>query len=388
MASPLLDHCPPGLPAEAYRDPGWYDREQAAIWRKDWVAVGLTYEFAEGTLRKVVLGGASVIVANDKGTIRAFHNVCRHRGAELCATDGPLPRLLTCPYHAWAYAPDGRLVSTAFATPTGDFRREAHGLLPVHVRDWNGVLFLSAADTAPPFKTDIGADALDNWPMARLRREHTVTRMVGCNWKVFWENYNECLHCPNIHPELCDLVPIYGRGIMARRDDPDWRTHEADAAPRVSGGLRDGAESWTLDGAAQGRLPGLTDEDAAAGQRYVTVAPSVFVAHHADYVRAVRVTPLAVDRTEISAEWLFHPDALARPDFDLEKIVAFGKLVMEQDGRACELNQAGLAARGFEHGVLMQEEYEVFLFQDWVRGQLGEPTLGQPAASRASRRIG
>jgi len=90
---------------------------------------------------------------------------------------------------------------------------------------------------------------------------------------------------------------------------------------------------------------------------------------------------------ELSAEWLFDPAMLARPGFDKARITDFATLVMEQDGAACELNQAGLKSRAFERGILMQEEYEVFLFQDWIRGRLGEKRLGETAPSRASRRV-
>ena len=141
---------------------------------------------------------------------------------------------------------------------------------------------------------------------------------------------------------------------------------------------------WTVS--HRGRLPGLSDEDVAAGQRYVTVTPSVFIAHHPDYVRIVKITPTGPETMELTAEWLFHPDTLARSDFDADKITRFGILVMEQDGGACELNHAGMRASAFRNGVLMQEEYEVFLFQQWVREQLGEAPKTEGAASRASRR--
>ena len=86
-----------------------------------------------------------------------------------------------------------------------------------------------------------------------MRVGHSYTKTLNCNWKVFWENFNECLHCPNIHPELSDLVPIYGRASMARRDDPNWRETADDHAPEIGGGLKEGAQSWSMAGSAQGR---------------------------------------------------------------------------------------------------------------------------------------
>ena len=141
-----------------------------------------------------------------------------------------------------------------------------------------------------------------------------------------------------------------------------------------------------MDGLAQDRLPGLTDDDIASGQRYVTIMPSVFIAHHMDYVRSVQITPLSPEEMQITAQWLFHPDTLAHSDFDMARITDFATLVLDQDGDACELNQAGLRSHSFRQGVLMQEEYEVFLFQDWVRRELGETPLGGLPPSRASRR--
>ncbi len=202
MASPLLDHCPPSLPARAYLDADWYLAEQSGIWRREWVYAGRLTDLAPASITRRRIGGAEIILCN-AGSLTAYHNTCRHRGAELCATDGPSGRLITCPYHAWAYAADdGRLVSTAHATPTADFRRADHGLHPVNVTVWNGCVFVNLSDDPVPLAADPGLDTLTAWPVADLSTGFRHSRDLACNWKVFWENYNECLHCPGIHPEL------------------------------------------------------------------------------------------------------------------------------------------------------------------------------------------
>lgn len=387
-----LARAQPALPAAWYFDPAHFERERAAIWGKNWIYL-CRAEALAGPLafRSFRVGGQPIVILRDEaGALRGFFNTCRHRGSILCPeAQGRLDKpMIACPYHQWVYDLTGRLRATGPMRPVAGFDRADHPLLPVAVAEWGGFVFVNLMADAPSFEDAHGAETayVANWPLDELRVGHSYRKVLNCNWKIFWENYNECLHCPNIHPELCELVPIYGRAIMARRDDPDWQAHAGENAPHVSGGLRAGAETWSMDGAAQGRLPGLTDADVAAGQRYVTVPPSVFIAHHADYVRAVKITPTGPETMELSAEWLFHPDTLDRPDFDMERITRFGTLVMEQDGEACEINQAGLRAGAFRQGVLMQEEYEVFLFQDWVRGQLGEPMLSTPPESRASRR--
>ncbi|WP_082630849.1 aromatic ring-hydroxylating oxygenase subunit alpha [Roseovarius atlanticus] len=388
-----LTRAMPSLPASWYLDAEHFAREMREIWGKTWVYLCRAEELdGPRSFRRFDVAGQPILLLRDgDGALRGFFNTCRHRGSVLCQEpEGVLKKnLITCPYHQWAYDLSGRLRATGAMRPVDGFDRDDFPLLPIAVSEWGGFVFANLDAQAEPFERLHGDETafVANWPLAEMRVGHRFTKVLDCNWKIFWENYNECLHCPNIHPELCDLVPIYGRAIMARRDDPDWEAHADDMAPHRSGSLKSGADTWSMDGVAQGRLPGLTDDDVDAGQRYVTVMPSVFIAHHADYVRTVRIRPLAAERMAIEAEWLFHPDTLEQPGFDMARITDFGTLVMEQDGAACALNQAGLRAQGFERGVLMQEEYEVFLFQEWIRRQLGEPPLSEGnGASRASRR--
>ncbi len=167
-ASPVLDHCPETLPSHAYHDADWFAREQRTIWARNWVAAGRLADLAPGIMKKVQVGAASVILCRDaEGGVSAFHNVCRHRGAELCsAAQQPMGKLITCRYHAWSYAArDGRLAATGHAHPTDDFRKEEHGLFPVSVTVWNGFVFLNLDRNPRPLAPDLGLAALDNWPM-------------------------------------------------------------------------------------------------------------------------------------------------------------------------------------------------------------------------------
>ena len=369
MASPLLDHCPPGLPPAAYRDPDWFAREQAAIWRRDWVAVGLAADFPEDTIRRVTLGDAPAIVVNEAGSLRAFHNLCRHRGSELCPADGPLPRLIACPYHAWAYAPDGRLVSTAFGTPTPEFRREDHALLPLRTLVWNGILFLSAAPEDPALAPETGAPALDRWQRDRLVGGHRIETRMACNWKVFWENYSECLHCPGVHPGLVDMVPVYRHGVMAEAERTDGGPPEP--------ALKPGAVTWTPGGRPCGPdIPGLGPDERAEGYRFVTIWPTCYVVAHVDHVRVVRLAPLGPGATRLVADWLFPPETLAQPGFDAAEVASFAAGVMAEDAAACEMNQRGLASPAFPGGTLMPQEYEIALFHRWVLSRLGAVQTG------------
>jgi Rieske 2Fe-2S family protein len=322
--------------------------------------------FRPGTLSRVQVGAAPVIVARDAGGgVRAWHNSCPHRGAELCPDPvQPLGGLIRCPYHAFAYAAeDGRLVATGHAVPTPDFDRAAHGLRPVAARVWGGFLFLSQASEPGPIWADVALATLDNWPMAELVTGHRREVLLDCNWKVFWENYSECLHCPGIHPELCDLVPVYGTGVMGASEAPGWTPDQPEAPP-----LRAGAETWTLDGRRCGpAFPGLTERERRAGYSFVTLWPSAYVVAHVDYVRSVRILPEAPERTRLIAEWHFAPETLAQAGFDAGEVAAFAEIVLEQDGRAAEMNQRGIRSPAFRAARLMPEEYEIHRFHAWVR---------------------
>jgi Rieske 2Fe-2S family protein len=373
----------PAIPASWYYDPGQFDREMREIWRRQWVYVGRAEGLsAPGAYRTCTIGGQGVIVLRDEeARLRGYFNTCRHRGSVLCTEQaGTLDRRITCPYHQWTYALDGRLLATGPMRRVANFDRADHGLHQIAVAEWGGFVFanLSGALAAPFDETYAGElNNVRSWPLADLVVGHTYRKPLACNWKIFWENYNECLHCPGIHPELCDLVPIYGRGIMEQRDDPDWRRFADDPAARRTGALREGAQTWSTDGAAQDVLPGLSEADRAAGHRFATLLPSVFMSAHLDYVRVVSMKPLGPETTELTAEWLLRPETLNRPDFDLSKVTDFATMVLDQDGHACELNQRGLKADPFDNGILMQEEYEIFLFQDWLRESLGEARLSR-----------
>lgn len=380
MADPYngLRSAEPTLPSVDYYDLERFRAEMGTIWARNWINVCRSSELpGPRTFRAVRIGTQEIVLLRDEaGLLRGFHNTCRHRGSALCTeTEGKLKgRLLVCPYHSWSYATDGRLIGVPSKSLPPGFDKADHGLYRVAVEEWRGFVFVnldeqpqrSAAETF-----DAGTVSLANWPLEDLAVGHRYVKRMQCNWKIFWENFNECLHCPNVHPELSNLVPIYGRGLMARHDDPNWEKHADDHSPEYSGGLRQGAETWSIDGKTHGPVfPRLSDAEREAGQSYATHLPSMFVVGHVDYVRSVRLMPIGPEETELTAEWLFPPEPLAAGEIDVDRIVAFGRLVLDQDAAICEINQRGLRSRRHREGVLMPEEYDVHRFQQWVRSQM------------------
>jgi Rieske 2Fe-2S family protein len=366
-----------GLPADAYTDPKQYDRELDRIWYRNWVYVCRSSELgAARAFRTFELGTQRVLlVRDDQGTLQAFYNTCRHRGAALCAEHAGTLRTgaIVCPYHAWVYNLQGDLLRTSSKHQPDGFDVGDFPLYRVALREWNGFVFVALTDRPPPFERlfDLPLNRFDAWHLGELEVAHVLTKRMQCNWKIFWENYNECLHCPTVHPQLASLVPIYGRGLLAERDDPNWKAHEHDPDPRYKGGLRSGAVTWSVDGQMTGTaFPDLAEEDRKAAFIYMTGLPSIFVVAHVDYVRAVRLIPVGPQETELRVEYLFSRETLARPDLDLKNIIDFADRVMTEDAGVCELNQRGLTALPHERGVLMPEEYFIRQFHQWVHAEL------------------
>jgi glycine betaine catabolism A len=365
------------LPAAYYFDPAQHLRELRQVWYRNWIYICRSADVAESrSFHTFEIGDQSLfVVRGEDRTLRAFHNTCRHRGAALCRTSaGRFPAAgIVCPYHAWRYNLRGELLQASSRQPGDGFAVRNYPLYGLPVTEWNGFVFAALSADPPPLaaSVDLPLERLDNWELDKLVVGHRMAKTMRCNWKVFWENYNECLHCPGVHPRLAQLVPIFGRALLERTDDPSWRDHAADDDPQYAGGLRRGALSWTMDGRPVGVLfPKLTAEERKAGHVYLTCLPSMFLVTHIDYVRVVRLRPLGPELTEMSIEFLFRPETLADPSRDLGKAIEFTDLVMSEDAAICELNQRGLHALPHAAGVLMPEEYAVRQFQDWVRAQL------------------
>jgi Rieske 2Fe-2S family protein len=366
-----------GLPADSYFDARHYEHELQRIWYRNWFYVCRSSEMAQPrSFRTVELGSQRLLlVRGDDGVLRGFHNTCRHRGAALCReSEGRLRSgAITCPYHAWAFSLQGDLLRTSSKQHAAGFDAAELSLYKIQARESQGFIFIALTDDPPPFDQafDPPLSRLQSWPLQDLKVGHVLVKTVMCNWKIFWENFNECLHCPTVHPSLSQLVPIYGRGIVREGDDPNWAQNADNPDPKFRGGLRPGATTWSLDGQLTGvPFPGISDDDRRRGAIYITSLPSLFMVAHTDYVRTVRLRPLSPDSMELRVEYLFSGETLAKPGFDMDNIVNFANTVLAEDASVCELNQRGLHAAPHAAGVVMPEEYVVLQFHDWVRAEL------------------
>jgi len=375
----------PSLPANWYYDHDQYRRELDAIWYRDWICVGHVAALEHtGDYFTARIGDQNIIVTRgSNGEVRAWHNTCRHRGSVLCAKrDGRFRNgRIICPYHTWTYSLDGELLATPGRIETDDFDPARYSLYGVHADTWRGFVFVNLGDSPAESLVDFLGEETEyvaNWPLEDLRPVHQVVHTINCNWKIYWENYSECYHCPRIHPELCKIMPVYGRAVFDDTDLPGWQ-------PRFDGDkghgrVSDNATTWTMDGKSTlPPLEGLTDHERDAGLTFMSITGSFYMVAHPDYVRSVRIVPKGPEQTDLVIDWLL-PASMSDVSADtIERIKALPMLVIEQDGAACELNQQGLRSNRFEHGILVSQEYELWDFHEWLRRRLGETESPTPS---------
>ena len=373
---PLLPDTQATLPSDWYYDDKHHQRELEAIWYRDWVCVGRAEEIPNAgdfLVRKI--GNQSLIVTRDSDdVIRVFHNTCRHRGTVICTNEtGHFANgRIICPYHTWTYSLAGELVATPVRIESDDFRMSDYSLYDVHVDHWGGFIFVNLSDEPnKPLKDFMKGedDGLANWPLEEMVSVHQESIPLKCNWKLFWENYSECYHCPRHHPELCKIVPIYKEGLTGT----DETSEDQRDGHSIRHGVGEGKITWTIDG--QTKLPlieGLSAEEVKRGMVFASVTASMYVVGHPDYVRSVRIYPTGAETTDLIIDWYLMPGTKEKHADKIEHMLELGRLVVEQDGELCELNQRVLKSKAHEHGVLVPQEYWVWDFHEWIKARLNE----------------
>ncbi len=368
------------LPARAYHDPDVWAFERDEWFYRDWICVGRDEDAAEAGsyFLAQLVDEPLVVVRGRDGELRAFYNVCRHRGTAVVeATAGSVVRF-QCPYHAWIYDLDGRLVRAKHMEDVEGFDVERFGLVPVRLVTWAGFVFVSLAADGPSLTDHLG-DWVDHHAgfgrdFSRLRRAARLTYEVAANWKIVAENYSECYHCPGVHPLLNKLTP-YDLGEDFLPTGP-WK-----------GGwmkLSAGCETMSMDGLRHGRpLIAGTDDVAAERIHYYILWPNLIVSVHPDYVLTHQTWPQAPDRSTVRCDLYVEADSLAR-GVDVSGAVEFWDLTNRQDYHVVELQQIGTHSRSFVAGRYSNQEASVHAFDIMVADRYA----GDGVRTRREQRTG
>jgi Rieske 2Fe-2S family protein len=344
------------LPRRVYTDPQVFALEGRAMFARMWLCVGREEDLPDsGSYLTHAIGDERILVLRgDDGLLRAFFNVCRHRGARLVEEScGRLRGALSCPYHAWTYALDGRLLRAPRAE--AGFRTEDFPLTQARLETFGGFVFVNLDPGAPTLGAVL-ADLPDlgRYRIAELRRARQVEYEVAANWKVIAENYSECYHCALVHPQLnriSDLTSGFFRSGACFNGGPMQ--------------LRDGFTTMSMTGrTGLASIAGLPDADQRLVSYYL-VYPNLMLGLHPQYVLVHRAWPLAPDRTRVVCEWLFPQESVAAPGFDPADMVDFWDLTNRQDWALCERVQRGAASAGYVPGPYHPTERCVHAFDKW-----------------------
>lgn len=360
----------PTLPGSAYVDPAVFDAECARIFEDMWFCAARESDLPKpGSFRTVQVGRESILISRTRrGEVRAFYNVCRHRGARICTEDaGERARSFQCPYHAWTYDFEGKLVAAPNLTKMPDIDRVEYGLRAVHVRSWLGYVWVSLADEPPSFEDTVQQEVVDRlgtldniagYDVANLAVGRRIVYDVAANWKLIVENFMECYHCATIHPELTEVLPEFADGLAAQY----FVNHGAAFGDDIAGFTVDGSEGL-------GVIPGL-EEDRDRKYYAITIRPQVFVNLVPDHVIFHRMYPMAADRTVVECDWLYLPDVV-ESGRDVTASVELFHRVNQQDFEACERTQPAMSSKLYAAGgVLVPSEHHIAGFHDWVTAKL------------------
>jgi len=362
-----------GLPNHFYTSAETHARENNAVFARNWAGIGFAKDLPDPGWAVPVdfLGQPLLIVRDRAGTVRVFHNVCRHRGMVLVDKAGPIRGAIRCPYHSWCYDLDGALKATPHVGGPGHNAHEAVdratlGLIEVPSHVWRDVVFINLAGNAPPFET-AHATLIARWadfddPLSFSGADSAFSLDVATNWKLAVENYCESYHLPWVHP---------GLNAYSRLED-HYNIEEPDA---FSGqGTHVYRQLAGEDGETFRDAPDLPAKwDTAA--EYVALYPNVLFGVHRDHSFAIIIEPHGPERSvEHVALYYHHPGDTGPERAGLRaRNTAQWKTVFEEDLFVVEGMQRGRHAGGFDGGRFSPVmDSPTHLFHRWIARQFAD----------------
>ena len=358
---------------DAYVSDDFHLLERERVFARSWVPVAVVDEVASpGDYVVCEVAGRSLIVCRDRaGTLRAHHNVCRHRGARLCAAgNGHVDRFFRCPYHSWAYALDGACLGTPLFTPDSGipadqeaafdmssvraFDKADFGLYPARVDTFGPIVFVCLDDDAPPLDAELGdlPTRLAGYRLGDQRLLRRVDYEIDANWKLVAENFMEYYHLPWVHPGLVKVSPLNAH-------------HRWQGTGMYVGFCTTPIAANTDDGGWHG-LPALAslEGDDAVSARFAWVFPSMAINALPNHTFLMLVRPDACGRTQESTYLLAHGEG---DEAAVQELLAFWDEVNREDIGIVERVQQGIADPSYTGGRMCYRfEESVHRFQNML----------------------
>jgi len=401
----LIRNRKPGCALERrfYSDPAVYELELERILLRNWFAVGHVSQipdpgdFLVGTMDKE----SAIIVRGSGGDVRAFANVCRHRGSLICRNDKGSVRHFECPYHGWMYDVDGNL--TAARAMPDDFDKSTHGLKPVSLEILGGIIFICFSDNPPSLaaaRRDL-AEPMALFDFDNLKVAARKTYPIAANWKLAIENYQECYHCATAHPEYAKMHTLMLDDHKRDRIQDKMRSrfescgirelelefNDTDAPPGEQGygysrtAMFEGYKTGSQDGEPVAPLLGeLKGYDGGASD--FTLGPFTFMLAYSDHVVAYVFVPVDSQNCECRIFWLVRSDAMEDRDYDPGSLTWLWDVTTQADKTIIVDNWRGVQSRYYEPGPFSSMEAWESRYVDWILQELrqADPEGREPAA--------
>lgn len=367
---PIIDGRPT-LPGKYYHDPEIYREEVEKIFYTSWLLACRAEEIpVPGDYKLVQVADESIIIVRNKsGDIRALFNVCSHRGTQLCAEPKGTfkSKTIQCPYHAWTYALDGKLLAAPLMQEGYGFEKEKCALPQAHVYNWEGFIFINLDETAVPFERQMSAliGRFEDWNMSELRIARHIRYELNCNWKLILQNYQECYHCPGVHPLLSKLTPV------------DSAQHDVSEGAVIGGFMDLPRKGGSMTMTGEAAAPPICNVHGPDLQRvyYYSIFPNMLLTPHPDFVMYHHIIPLGPGKIINDCYWLFRPEVINDPNAQagINSAVEFWDLTNRQDWQVCEQMQIGTRSKRFKHGYYSGREDILYQLDREVLKALGHP---------------
>ena len=348
-----------------YRDPEIAELEEERIFARSWQLVGHVHQLPDhgGYMTATVGSQPVLVIRDDEGELRAFRNVCRHRGSRLLSGSGECGQAIRCRYHGWTYRLDGELIGVPEGRSIPGLDKSALGLFPIRIEVMCGLVFVNLDIHAEPLAEQVRGlpERLAPYSIEELRPKRVWEGTQPANWKIVVENYNEGYHIPIGHPGLMRMLD-YKRYDVELHDG--WVWFEAPMREKTSGNLTERAYQRLV-----APMPGLREEDRRVW-RYVFIYPNTTIDLYPDQVSSWCIYPDGPEGTRDVAVAYRHPRSGLRTRLAQYANSKVNKIVLDEDIDLVANVQAGLATRGFELGPLSHREAAIAWFADRIRADL------------------
>jgi phenylpropionate dioxygenase-like ring-hydroxylating dioxygenase large terminal subunit len=387
---------------EFYASEAVFKADMDAIISRKWLLAGHISRIPnKGDYFLFKVGSEQIIVIREKAdSVRAFYNVCRHRGSTICqAESGSVPKLV-CPYHAWTFGLDGRLLAARLMPD--DFDKAENSLFSCHVRVFHGLIFINMSEDEPAdFDATFGdmGPILDYHGIAEARIAYAGSYPTTANWKLVVENFFECYHCVPSHPEFCsmhaaeslvavgagpssgpaDAIAAYAPRVQAWEDsaaalgrpigtidEPPESSHLRLLMQRMN---KDGWAAETEDGTAPAPLMGKRKQP-DGGRMHLSFSPFSQIVADDHFVILFQFTPRSALETDVEMIWLVDGRA-SEAEVDIAKMTWGYHATTSQDKVITENNQTGIMSSRYRPGRYSEQEGSVIKFQKWYLNQFG-----------------